>query len=338
MIWLDNSRILAIYAVVVLHVAAGVVTGNEIGSEYWWIGNIYNSLVRWCVPVFVMISGALMLHTSKKEDLTVFYKKRLSRVLIPIIVWSLFYSGWAVLKASIKGEKIYLVDLLNRVLDGMPHYHMWFLYMILILYLFTPFLRPIVACFSRRDLSVLVVFTFLMAAINYAYIMVVSAEPRPSLFINWFLLYLPYYFLGHLIREDDVPRSTVLLWLTFVVSSLVTSVGCYLVSIRNGLDSGLYFYGYLSVSVIPMSISAMYLLKKLNAPIINSEFIRKMSALTLGVYLIHPVLLEVINQLGYGANDYKYAISVPVIASGIFASSLAISWGLYSVSYLKRII
>ncbi|HCS54370.1 MAG TPA: hypothetical protein DIW81_22780 [Planctomycetaceae bacterium] len=63
-----------------------------------------------------------------------------------------------------------------------------------------------------------------------------------------------------------------------------------------------------------------------------------MSALTLGVYLIHPVLLETINQLGYGANDYKYSFSVPIIASIIFASSLTIAWGIYSVSYLKRII
>lgn len=338
MTWLDNSRILAIFAVVVLHVAAGVVTGNEIGSEYWWIGNIYNSLVRWCVPVFVMISGALMLDTSKNEELTVFYKKRLSRILIPIIVWSVFYSAWAVLKASIKGEQLYLTDLLNRVLSGMPHYHMWFLYMILIMYLLTPFFRPIVANFSKRDLTLLTVFTFLLAAINFAYIMVTSAEPRPALFINWFLLYIPYYFLGHLIREDDVPRSSVLLWSTFVVSALVTSVGCYLVSTRIGLDSGLYFYGYLSVSVIPMSISTMYLLKKISTPIISSEFTKKMSALTLGVYLIHPVLLETINQLGYGANDYKYSFSVPIIASIIFASSLTIAWGIYSVSYLKRII
>jgi len=92
MIWLDNSRIVAIYAVVFLHVSAAVVLGNEVGTEYWWIGNIYDSAMRWCVPTFVMISGALLLDPDKQEDLKTFYAKRLSRILIPILFWSAFFS------------------------------------------------------------------------------------------------------------------------------------------------------------------------------------------------------------------------------------------------------
>ena len=83
MIWLDNSRILAVCGVVFLHVAAGVVLGHEVGTGDWWFGNVYDSVVRWCVPVFVMISGALLLDPGKKEDLSTFYKKRLARVLLP---------------------------------------------------------------------------------------------------------------------------------------------------------------------------------------------------------------------------------------------------------------
>ena len=67
MVWLDNSRIIAILAVVFLHVSAGVVTESVIGTESWWVGNLYDSLVRWCVPVFVMISGAVLLDHSKKK-------------------------------------------------------------------------------------------------------------------------------------------------------------------------------------------------------------------------------------------------------------------------------
>lgn len=57
MVWLDNARIAAIFAVVLLHVAAEIVNGTAIGSEFWWFGNIYDSLVRWCVPIFVLESG-----------------------------------------------------------------------------------------------------------------------------------------------------------------------------------------------------------------------------------------------------------------------------------------
>ena len=78
MVWLDNARIVAIFAVVLLHAAAGIVNGTVIGSEYWWFGNICDSSVRWCVPVLVMISGALLLDPNKDEDTLTLYKKRAS--------------------------------------------------------------------------------------------------------------------------------------------------------------------------------------------------------------------------------------------------------------------
>lgn len=114
MIWLDNSRIIAIYAVVFLHVSAGVVIGNDVGTEYWWVGNVYDSAVRWCVPVFVMISGALLLDPNKQEDLATFYTKRLSRILVPIIFWSAFFLAWAFLKGAMKGNELTVVDLLKK--------------------------------------------------------------------------------------------------------------------------------------------------------------------------------------------------------------------------------
>lgn len=70
-----------------------------LGTEYWWISNVYDSISRWGVPVFVMVSGALLLDTSKQEGILTFYKKRLSKIFIPIIFWTAFYLFWFFLKA-----------------------------------------------------------------------------------------------------------------------------------------------------------------------------------------------------------------------------------------------
>ncbi|MFZ4557738.1 MAG: acyltransferase family protein, partial [Pseudanabaena sp.] len=68
MIWVDKARIFAVIAVIVLHVSAIVVVGiKDFNDPQWWFGNIYDSMVRWCVPVFVMISGALLLSETKNE-------------------------------------------------------------------------------------------------------------------------------------------------------------------------------------------------------------------------------------------------------------------------------
>ena len=140
-VWLDNSRIVAVFAVILLHTAGIVVNESDLGSEYWWIGNLYDSLVRWCVPVFLMVSGALLLDPNKDEDLGTFYIKRASRILVPVLFWSAFFLLWAI----VKGNLASLADLSARLLSGKPHYHMWFLYMIVPLYLFAPFFRKIVA-------------------------------------------------------------------------------------------------------------------------------------------------------------------------------------------------
>ena len=59
--WIDYLRVFATFGVILLHTAAPLANQYGIVSNYdWWIGNIYNSITRFCVPVFLMISGALI--------------------------------------------------------------------------------------------------------------------------------------------------------------------------------------------------------------------------------------------------------------------------------------
>jgi surface polysaccharide O-acyltransferase-like enzyme len=336
MVWLDNSRIIAIFAVVFLHVAAGVVIGSDIGTESWWIGNLYDSLVRWCVPVFVMISGALLLDPSKKEDLRTFYLKRLSRILIPVLFWSAFFLLWATLKGTIKGEPLSIVDLAKRLLSGKPYYHMWFLYMIITLYLFTPFFRKIITNSSRNEIATLVFFTFVLSAINALAGKLFLVDSK--LFINWFLSYIPYFFLGYLVRTSESDYQSRILWGIFVVSVILTAAGCYAVAIKEGLEAGLYFYSYLSITVIPMSISVMHLLKSWTKPIGSIGLTKKISALTLGVYLIHPIFIDMIQYAGYGSLAFYPVVSIPAITFVVFSLSLSGAWVINKVPYLKRVI
>lgn len=336
MVWLDNARIIAIFAVVFLHAAAGVVVQSYIGTESWWIGNIYDSLVRWCVPVFVMISGALLLDPGKKEGLRDFYFKRLSRILVPILFWSAFFLLWTMLKGIAKGKAPSLLDLAILLFSGKPYFHMWFLYMIVVLYLFTPFFRKIIANSSRNEITMLVVFIALLSALNSIGEMIYSSDSK--LFTNWFLAYIPYFFLGYLIRTDQRDYPKLVLCGVFALSSILTAAGCYAVASRKGLTAGLYFYNYLSITVIPMSVSVMYLLKSWKRPIGNINFTKSLSALTLGVYLIHPIILELIGYVGYGPLNFYPAAAIPIASIGVFSLSLTAAWIIYKLPYLNRVI
>ncbi len=332
-VWLDNSRIIAMVAVVLLHVATIVMVSNDIGSNYWWFGNIYNSLVRWCVPVFVMLSGALLLDPHKQEDLSTFYRKRASRILIPILTWSFFFLSWRFIKGSLQGDPPKILELLGNLVSGNPYEHMWFLYMILGLYLFTPFFRKIVTSTTKQEFNILIIATFSLAAINHFYTSFTATESK--LFINWFLLYIPFFFVGHRIRNTTVQPPKSILWVTFLTSTSLTALGCYVRAISQNLPLDSYFYGYLSLTVIPMSISVMYLLKTWNTPILNNTFTKKLSLFTLGIYLIHLLFLEGIIKIGYATKIHPVA-SVPVVTGITFMLAFTGTWILSKIPYLKK--
>ncbi len=151
LIWTDSTRVLAALAVVLLHTATPIVAGPvTLGSTAWWAGNLYDSLGRWCVPAFVMVSGALLLAPHKEEPLGQFYRKRASRVLIPCLFWIPFFVLWTGL-FKLRGQSPDWSALAMSTVTGVPYYHLWFLYMLVPLYLFVPFLRRVVRGSTRGN-------------------------------------------------------------------------------------------------------------------------------------------------------------------------------------------
>ncbi|MGB2080006.1 MAG: acyltransferase, partial [Vibrio sp.] len=95
----DLLRCVAAVAVIAIHVLApyrdtlGVLPFNQ-----WFTAVAVNGASRWAVPVFILISGALLLSDQRPFDLKYYVQRRLGKVLIPFIVWSIFYaylSGWS---------------------------------------------------------------------------------------------------------------------------------------------------------------------------------------------------------------------------------------------------
>jgi surface polysaccharide O-acyltransferase-like enzyme len=336
-LWVDHARILAALAVIFLHLASDVaesIWGSD--TLYWWIANVYNSLVRWCVPVFVMISGLLLLDPNKSESLTDFYKKRVSRIMLPLIFWTLFFSAWTFVRGMIKGQEISLFHLVRNALLGWPYNHMWYLYMVIGLYLFTPFFRKIVKFSSYNELLFLCVALFIVSMINQAVNEMFSR--RILLFIDWFLIYLPYFFAGHIINETKRDPPNWILYSCFLLSVILTSVGSHsLLRIRETYQEP-YFYGYLSVTVVPMSISVMFILKKLSRPFIGAKLSRTLALSSLGIYLVHPLSLEAFNFLGISARSFHPAFSVPIVAALGFAVSFVAVQVISRIPYLKRAI
>lgn len=107
-IYIDILRILATFAVVLLHSAAIPVSDNNPNTINWQFGNFYDSIARWCVPMFVMISGVFFLQNEKgknynqsiKSDYKKIISKNIFRISTALIIWGMFYGTINLIRES----------------------------------------------------------------------------------------------------------------------------------------------------------------------------------------------------------------------------------------------
>ena len=91
----DLIRAVAIIGVVTIHVFTEVVNGPKVfQTPFWWFANFVDSAARVAVPLFVMLSGYLLLHGEKKYSALEFLKRRLSKIGIPLLIWPLLFYAW----------------------------------------------------------------------------------------------------------------------------------------------------------------------------------------------------------------------------------------------------
>jgi len=109
-----------------------------VNSFTWDVFNFFESLTRFTVPVFVMISGSLFLNNSMNITVKNLYKKNILRLVTAYIGWSFIYAVCLHI-GSWNGIRSFVVDVING------YYHMWFVPMMIGLYILVPVLRMITA-------------------------------------------------------------------------------------------------------------------------------------------------------------------------------------------------
>jgi surface polysaccharide O-acyltransferase-like enzyme len=339
--WIDFARVFSVFAVVLLHTAAASLTIETIGSGGWWAGNLYDSLTRWCVPVFVMISGALLLREDSTENIQVFYRKRLKKVLIPLVAWTFIYLLIdSIIQVTIQNRSITQVAKSNiiSIASGRPYYHLWYLYMLVPLYLSTPFINMVIKSCKRNILWVLTFVITLMAALQFLSNTLVGARPL-TLPINWFISYIPYFLAGYMISRSRFKPALLVSALVFSVSVAVTAFGTYFLFNRTkDFGESQYFYNYFSVTVFPMSLSVFYIFKAAQGLRPPSIFLEKLAMLTFGVYLIHPIFINVLSVNIYDYFKPHPSFGLPANAILVFMLSLAAAFLISRTPYLRKIV
>ncbi len=319
--WVDKARVWASFAVVVIHINALFLNiySQEIPA-FWAFSNFTGSLVRWSVPLFVMLSGFLLL-SSQSQSLRDFLNKKMKRILFPLIGWSAIYYLYFFFRAKyLNGSPLVLSNVVNNFLLGKPYYHLYFLFLIFGLYLATPILKVFIQNASQNlikyfvffSLSVVVIPVFLDYFLPNKWFGAIVLG-NDSMF-NFFIQYLGYFLAGFYIANYTriTTYNVIRVWIILFFSILVTMIGTYIYH-----DTG-YFYSYLSINVMLMSLAVYYLFFYYKNPtsFTFEKIIRFIAPNTLGIYLIHPIIFELfpnIHQLSFKVGPLIGTLIISVI-------------------------
>ena len=338
--WLYFLTASACVTVVWGHVAAQVFL-NASTPFQWWVGNITDSAARWCVTLFIMVSGYLLLNPSKEYTIMEFYKKRASRIIIPFVFWALFFAVVNTLRHVFNGDPVSFSSFIKPVLNGHPNYHLWYLYMLVGLYVLTPFLRAGLKKIPPRWLPGICAALFIIpAAVNtYSWFALKADFISDYPFIVWPLYLLGYYLAGYLIgKKAKIETKTITLVTAFLASTAVTAFGCYILKENISDFAGIYFYSPAALNVVFTTLVFFMLGKKLAANIRNNKILETGNAVSFGIYLIHPFWIFTLDYFGFGATKMNPIIGIIIVGLAVFILSLATTLLIQKIPHLRKVV
>lgn len=340
--YMDYLRSIAIIGVLFIHAAAPYASMyQKIDFSMWEAGIIYNSLARWCVPVFFMISGALLLGR-KDEPLKDFFSKRANKILVPFLFWSVIYYLWRVF--VIYSSSASFTEFKELFLNATIYYHLWYFYALISIYLLIPMFNVFCRHASQQLVGYTVALYLLFFGIFRYYDFLV-----PNTLVDYFpftefigMVLLGFYF-G---RYEQSKRMRVFIYIAGIIGAAATILRTNAFAFDQGAFSS-YAFGYATPNVLAMAIALFVFFKyfitkkqEQNEQFAPSRLLKQISWTSFGVYLVHPIFLDIIRPLFHNGEKVLIhpALGIPAQAAIVLILSLITVTILSKIPYAKRII
>lgn len=347
----DVLRAIAIIGIVFCHVSVFFVS-REINSSNLYISAFFDCFREFSIPIFVMLSGALLI--GKKDTLTKFFKKRLSRLFIPFLFWVLIY----IIYTSIH---IYNGFNLSNAIDiffgssGTIGVHLWFVWMIIIAYVGIFIINKVIQTEENKINNFTKKFITILAIISVIYIGIcnlTSFNPYNSKLI-YYLSFLAYIVIGYFLAKCDFLEKRIDRKYLIIITALLFTgtyfwyIFCFVVP-RSHLVHKFVALSYFNLKILFMSLNAFLLFKYLSKTKhfrdLENKAIGKaftlISNYSYGIYLAHYLILydlkmNLIRHINFSNGNPLIWIPILVILTTVI--SLIILAILDKIPYLDKV-
>ena len=298
--WPDLLRVTASFAVVMIHVHSWSFDKLSPNDQRGFL--LIDTLCYWSVPIFVMLSGALLLNvdqTRSHESPGMFFKKRWRRMIRPTIVWGIIALIWGSLALGRGRDETF-----RRIMTGIPNDPQWFLFMLLGLYALTPWLRMLLGSpnFQRTSLPGLI--SLLYGANLFALIQQMGGYSSEAIFPINSLIYLDLYLLGVIVADPNSwsLRTNRMIYLLGFLSTIIP-ISLLVVKPDNFAEFRLLQTSYHSPLVLIKSVAIFRFMVcnswEIDESVVGMrrearDVIRQLSDWSFGIYVIHPFVLSLL--------------------------------------------
>lgn len=335
-VYYDLIRAFAIFGVVACHCFVGIANNTDIFNTLLWFYSLFlYSLREVCVPLFVCVSGALLI--TKRYSLTDFIKKRFIRVVIPYIFWAVMFIASSMIFLNIHDPTNLIYETFSVPPLGNSVF-LWFVQMILVVYVVIFALNKLI---ERNDIFLKLALVFSIVFIVLRNFGIIPSYPMPYKYIH----YSAYAVLGYYLATYDLSSNSLVNYLKldserFVQVFFILSILLYLweinsvVSLSLGSNSliALSQFSFLNVALVISvflffrffadfyEISEESCIHGVGGKVVKAIF--SISYCSYGIYLSH---LIVINFFTYVIQIHNY-FAPAISATLVLILTLIISW------------
>ena len=368
--WIDLLRVLACFWVVLAHCCDPFVSCFNTDRTAFVTGSLFGSAMRPSVPLFAMMTGALLLPV--RTGLTAFYRKRIGRIVWPLAFWSLvlpllFFVYFTYVSPDTRNPIAALDEhqdfgvvlakwvtwLLNFNFDTTP---LWYLYMLIGMYLVMPLISPWLQQASKRDLQVVLGVWGLSLFVPCVKLFVPmlgypGAEAHVDLWgaCAWNEFGMFYYvsgFMGYMLLAHYMMRFPPqwswkkMLGICiplFAAGYALTACGyLWVESLHPGNFAYLELVWYFSgINVLMMTFPVLAVVQKLD--VAARPWLTKLAAYSFGIFLCHFVFVYV----SYDLLDISFLpdwARIVLMAFVTFGLSALVTWGMWQWKVTRRFV
>lgn len=333
--------VLSAYAVVQLHTNRCFWPYSP--KPFWTSALVIECICGFCVPIFFMISGATLIDYRERYSTKEYFIKRFKRAFIPYVVWCYIGLLYNLLMGYTKIEEINLHKIIITVLSGDSIGIYWFFPILFGIYLSIPLFAAVEKPLRKNVFLYLIIASILVNTLVHFIRNVFHLDFTFSTSVHVAASYLVYVLAGYWITHYDVNKIVEILVYIMGLACVITQIiGTYYLSNNLGALDETY-KGFENFPCIMYSIAVFMLIKRIGPFMMRGgagKLIKRISSYTLGIYLIHWYVLEILENLlvkycNLVITDLWYRLISPLL---IIPICILIIWILRKIPVIKYIV